>query len=35
VAYAKLAKFSTDLLIDDEWSVADVEKFAGGKTFKP
>ena len=35
LAYAKLAKFSTDVLIDDEWSVADVVKFAGTKTFKP
>jgi transcriptional regulator with XRE-family HTH domain len=36
LAYAKLAKISTDVLIDDEmWSVADVKKFTGTKTFKP
>jgi transcriptional regulator with XRE-family HTH domain len=35
LAYAKLAKLSTDLLIDDERSVADVAKFAGTNTFKP
>jgi transcriptional regulator with XRE-family HTH domain len=35
LAYAKLAKLSTDVLIDDEWSVADVTKFTGTKTFKP
>jgi transcriptional regulator with XRE-family HTH domain len=35
LAYAKLARLSTDVLIDDEWSIADVVKFTGSKTFKP
>jgi transcriptional regulator with XRE-family HTH domain len=35
LAYAKLARLSTDVLIDDEWSIADVAKFTGSKTFKP
>ena len=29
LAYAKLAKLSTDVLIDDAWSVAEVKKYAG------
>jgi transcriptional regulator with XRE-family HTH domain len=35
LSYAKLAKLSTDVLIDDTWSVAEVKKFAGTNTFKP